>query len=198
MALPTSCWSLLSINAMVAADSLIIPLPCEYFAFESLGEQMKCLQMVKNKFNGNIRIGGILLTMYQAQEESCDKILSDIKKHLKNNLFQTVIPRTRNLREFAIYGRPVLFNDITMSNCDVFLVYPYYTYPKKSPPIGLGYIAAVLERAGYSVNPFLSEKVNLQRFFEDSRRLRSHSVKPCDILLVFDLFVMRPQHYISA
>lgn len=104
--------TLLSINAMVAADSLIIPLPCEYFAFESLGEQMKCLQMIKSKFNGNIRIAGILLTMYEAHEENGDKILSDIKRHLKNKLFQTAIPRTRNLREFAIYGRPVLFNDI--------------------------------------------------------------------------------------
>jgi chromosome partitioning protein len=104
--------TLLSINAMVAADSLIIPLPCEYFAFESLGEHMKCLQMIKSKFNRNIRIGGILLTMYQANEENGGKILSDIKKYLKNKLFQTIIPRTRNLREFAIHGRPVLFNDI--------------------------------------------------------------------------------------
>ena len=104
--------TLLSMNAMVAADLLIIPLPCEYFAIESLGEQMKCLQVIKNKFNGNVRIGGILLTMFQAQEESCDKILSDIKKHLKNKLYETVIPRTRDLREFALHGRPVLFNDI--------------------------------------------------------------------------------------
>lgn len=104
--------TLLSMNAMAAADLLIIPLPCEYLAIESLEEQMKCIQMVKNKFNGNVRIGGILLTMFQAQEESCDKISSDIKKHLKNKLYQTIIPRTRDLREFALHGRPVLFNDI--------------------------------------------------------------------------------------
>ena len=118
---PPPSLSLLSINAMVAADLLIIPLPCEYFAFESLREQMKCLQWIKACLNGNIRIGGILLTMYQPREESCERILSDIKKHLKNKLFQTVIPRTRNLREFALYGRPVLFREINTEGARCYL-----------------------------------------------------------------------------
>lgn len=113
--------TLLSVNAMVAADLLIIPLQCEYFAVECLGEQIKFFQMIKEKLNNNIRIGGILLTMYHHHEESCARILSDIKKHLKNKLFQTVIPRTRNLREFAIHGRPVLWREINSEGARSYL-----------------------------------------------------------------------------
>jgi chromosome partitioning protein len=103
--------SLLTMNAMVAADSLLIPLQCEFFALEGINDLLKTIQIVKRKFKPQLNVGGILLTMFDAGEEACREIVGAARSHLKDLVFRTVIPRNRDLRESAVRGKPILLQN---------------------------------------------------------------------------------------
>ena len=104
---------LLTLNALCAARSLIIPLQTEYYALEGLSQLINTLESVKSNFNKEIELKGILLTMYDKRNKICEMVSNDVKNHFNNKVFKTVIPRNVRVSEAPSYGQPVLMYDIS-------------------------------------------------------------------------------------
>ncbi len=111
---------LLTINALCAAKSLIVPLQTEFYALEGLSQLMKTLELIKNNFNDQISLKGILLTMYDKRNRICEMVSNDVKNHFNNKVFKTVIPRNVRISEAPSYGQPVLMYDITCSGSQAY------------------------------------------------------------------------------
>ena len=104
---------LLTINALCAAKSLIVPLQTEYYALEGLTQLMRTLESIKNNFNNLIELQGILLTMYDKRNKICEMVSNDVKNHFNDKVFKTIIPRNVRISEAPSYGQPVLMYDIS-------------------------------------------------------------------------------------
>jgi chromosome partitioning protein len=102
----------LTVNALVAADFIIIPLQCEYFAMEGLGHLLNTLKLIKSRLNPSLALGGILLTMFDTRNLLCHRVSEDVRKHFGNRVFQTVIPRNVRLSESPSHGLPIILYDI--------------------------------------------------------------------------------------
>ena len=104
---------LLTLNALCAAKSLIVPLQTEFYALEGLTQLMKTLESIKNNFNKKIKLQGILLTMYDKRNKICEMVSNDVKIHFDDKVFKTIIPRNVRISEAPSYGQPVLMYDIS-------------------------------------------------------------------------------------
>ena len=111
---------LLTINALTAADRVIVPLQCEFFALEGLGHLLKTVARIQYKLNPELRIEGVLLTMYDQRNNLSALVARDVKKHLKNKVFETIIPRNVRVSEAPSHGKPILHYD---QNCSGSLAY---------------------------------------------------------------------------
>ena len=105
---------LLTLNALCAVKRLIIPLKKEFYAFEGLNQLLKTLDLVQNNFNKDIKLQGILLTMYDSRNKISEMVSNDVKEHFKDKVFKTIIPRNVRVSEAPSFGQPVLMYDI---NC---------------------------------------------------------------------------------
>lgn len=103
---------LLTINALVASDSVIIPLQCEYYALEGIGQLLKTLRMVRQALNPFLSIEGILLTMFDPRTSISHEVEREVRGHFDKKVFKTVIPRNVRLSEAPSFGKPVLLYDI--------------------------------------------------------------------------------------
>ena len=103
---------LLTINSLVAADKLIIPLQCEYFAMEGLGYLLNTVRIVKAKLNPALSLSGILLTMFDSRNNLSHMVAEDVRKHFGEKVFQTIIPRNVRLSESPSHGLPIILYDI--------------------------------------------------------------------------------------
>ncbi len=103
---------LLTINALVAADEVIIPSQCEFFALEGLSNLLKTISLIKKSLNENLRIMGVLLTMYDKRNKLTEQVELDVRKHLKNKVFKTVVPRNVRLSEAPSHGKPAITYDV--------------------------------------------------------------------------------------
>jgi chromosome partitioning protein len=103
--------SLLTVMALVVAKSLIIPLQAEFFALEGLSQLIKTIERIKIKLNPNLDIRGILLTMFDKRNKLSSEVDAEARKHFKDKVYQTVIPRNVRLSEAPSYGAPVLIYD---------------------------------------------------------------------------------------
>ena len=101
---------LITTNALVASDSIIIPVQCEYFALEGLGKLLNTIKIVQGHLNRNLEIEGILLTMYDGRLRLCNQVVDDVKTHFQDIVFETIIQRTTKLSEAPSFGVPVLFH----------------------------------------------------------------------------------------
>lgn len=104
--------SLLTLNALVAADSLLIPMQCEYYALEGISMLLKTYELIKSSFNPSIEIEGILLTMFDGRNSLANQVSAELKKHFGDKVYQTIIPRNVTLAEAPSHGKPVLLYDI--------------------------------------------------------------------------------------
>jgi chromosome partitioning protein len=111
----------LTINAFTAADSLLIPLQCEFYALESFGQLLKVFKFIKKRLNKNITIEGILLTMFAEHEKVSRRIAEDAKNKFNGMVFKSVIPRNRHLRETACSGKPILLRNISSVGAQSYL-----------------------------------------------------------------------------
>ena len=102
---------LLTINAWVAADSVIIPLQSEYFALEGVSQLMNTIALVRQRLNPTLSIEGVVITMYDGRALISKQIAAEIKKFFKNKLYEIIIPRNIRLAEAPSYGRPILMYD---------------------------------------------------------------------------------------
>ncbi len=102
---------LLTLNALVAADSVMIPVQCEYFALEGLGKLLNTIKMVKSKLNPALDIEGFVLTMYDTRLRLANQVVNEVRGHFPGLVFDTIIQRNTRLSESPSYGRPVILYD---------------------------------------------------------------------------------------
>lgn len=113
--------NLLTLNALAAADSVLVPLQCEYYALEGLADLMDTIQRVRESFNPQLALEGILLTMYDDRTNLSRQVREDIRTHFREYLLNTVIPRSIRLGEAPSFGKPVLLYDIKSKGAEAYL-----------------------------------------------------------------------------
>lgn len=104
---------LITLNALVAADSVIIPIQCEYFALEGLGKLLNTIKSVQKIHNPNLDIEGLLLTMYDSRLRLSNQVVDEVKKHFQDMVFKTIIQRNVRLSEAPSYGESIIAYDAT-------------------------------------------------------------------------------------
>ncbi len=113
--------NLLTVNAMTAADSVLIPLQCEFYAMEGLSQILHTINLVKRGLNPLLQIEGILLTMFDSRGNLGRDVAAEIRTHFPQELFETVVPRNIRLAEAPSHGRPVIYYDITSKGAAAYL-----------------------------------------------------------------------------
>ena len=103
--------NLLTINALVAADSVLVPLQCEFYALEGLSQLMRTIERVQRALNPRLDLQGVLLTMYDQRNNLCDQVARDVRSHFGTRVFDTMIPRNVRIAEAPSHGKPVLIYD---------------------------------------------------------------------------------------
>ena len=98
---------LLTINALTAANSIIIPIQCEYYALEGVGQLMNTVNLIKKQLNKDLYIEGVILTMSDVRTNISNQVVSEVKQYFKDNVYKTVIPRNVKLSEAPSYGMPI-------------------------------------------------------------------------------------------
>ena len=99
---------LLTLNALSAADSIIVPIQCEYYALEGLGQLIETIKLVQNNLNEELEIEGVVLTMYDARTNLSKQVSEEVKNFFENKVYETVIPRNVRLSEAPSFGQPVI------------------------------------------------------------------------------------------
>lgn len=102
---------LVTVNALVAADSVLVPVQCEYFALEGLGKLLHTIKIIQSRLNTALEIEGILLTMYDLRVRLANQVVDEVKNHFEHLVFKTIIPRNVKLSESPSFGLPVIAHD---------------------------------------------------------------------------------------
>lgn len=111
---------LLTINALVAADSVLVPLQCEYFALEGMTRLMKSIERIRRAYNESLDIQGIVLTMHDGRNNLCRSVEADVRAHFGDRVYRTVIPRNVRLSEAPSYGKPALVYDLACAGAQAY------------------------------------------------------------------------------
>ena len=112
---------LITVNALTAADSIIIPVQCEFFALEGLGKLLNTVKIVQTRLNPDLAIEGFLLTMYDARLRLANQVVEEVRRHFSGMVFQTIIQRNIRLSESPSYGKPVVLYDAASAGSNNYL-----------------------------------------------------------------------------
>ena len=112
---------LLTINTLTAADSIIIPIQCEYYAMEGLGQLMSTVSLVQENLNPNLQIEGVLLTMFDGRLNLSRQVSDEVRKHFDSKVYDTVISRNVRLSEAPSFGKPIILYDIMSTGAENYL-----------------------------------------------------------------------------
>ena len=113
--------NLLTINAMAAADSVLVPLQCEFFALEGLSQLLETINEVRSSINPALEIQGIVLTMYDGRNNLANQVVDDVRLHMGEKVYQTVIPRNVRVSEAPSYGKPAILYDLKCTGSQAYL-----------------------------------------------------------------------------
>ena len=102
---------LITVNALTAADSVCVPVQCEFFALEGLGKLLNTIKIVQSRLNTDLRIEGILMTMYDGRLRLCNQVVSEVRRHFEDMVFSTIVHRNARLAEAPSVGKPVILYD---------------------------------------------------------------------------------------
>lgn len=102
---------LITVNALTASDSVIVPVQCEFFALEGLGKLLNTIKIVQNRLNPALQIEGILMTMYDGRLRLCNQVVSEVRRHFEELVFTSIIHRNTRLSEAPSFGKPVILYD---------------------------------------------------------------------------------------
>ncbi len=112
---------LLSLNALTASNSLIIPIQCEYYSLEGVGQLMETFKKVKKTMNSELEIEGVLLNMYDARTNLSIQVVEEVKKYFQNKVYRTVIPRNIRLAEAPSFGQPIMLYDDKSKGSEMYI-----------------------------------------------------------------------------
>lgn len=113
--------NLLTVNAMAAADGILVPLQCEFFALEGLSQLLKTVEQVRASVNPTLEIHGVVLTMFDPRNNLASQVIRDVRQFLGSKVFETVIPRNVRVSEAPSYGKPVLLYDLKCAGSQAYL-----------------------------------------------------------------------------
>jgi chromosome partitioning protein len=113
--------NLLTVNAMAAANAILVPLQCEFFALEGLSQLLKTVEQVKETLNPALSIHGIVLTMHDARNNLSNQVVADVRAHMGKQVYDTIIPRNVRVSEAPSYGKPVLVYDLKCVGSEAYL-----------------------------------------------------------------------------
>ncbi len=112
---------LITVNALTAAEQLIIPMQCEFYSLEGLSHLIKTVKIIQDRLNPNLEIKGILLTMFDKRNRISEQVAREVRKHLKSKVFNTVIPRNVKMCEAPSFGKPAIAYDHTCSGAKSYI-----------------------------------------------------------------------------
>lgn len=113
--------SLLTVNAMTTADSVLVPIQCEYYALEGLSQLIHTVNLVKKRLNPNLEMEGVVFTMYDSRTNLSAQVVENVKSHLNQKVYRTVIPRNIRLAEAPSYGQPINIYDPKSAGAESYL-----------------------------------------------------------------------------
>lgn len=113
--------TLLTINAMVAADAAVVPLVCEFFPLEGLSQLVNTIELVRSKLNPNLELQGVVLTMFDKRNALTEQVAADVRAHFGDKVYQTVIPRNVRLSEAPSHGLPALIYDVKCAGSQAYI-----------------------------------------------------------------------------
>ena len=113
--------NLVTVNAMAAADAILVPLQCEFFALEGLSQLLKTVEQVRATLNPSLTIHGIVLTMFDARNRLCGQVVADVRGFMGDKVYQTIIPRNVRVSEAPSHGKPVLLYDLKCVGSQAYL-----------------------------------------------------------------------------
>jgi len=113
--------NLLTVNAMAAANAILVPLQCEFFALEGLSQLLKTVESVRQQLNPDLTIHGVVLTMYDARNNLSGQVVADVREFMGPKVYDTIIPRNVRVSEAPSYGKPVLVYDLKCSGSEAYL-----------------------------------------------------------------------------
>jgi chromosome partitioning protein len=99
---------MLTLNALTAADTVLVPIQCEYYALEGLSQLVETIRIVRKHLNKNLEVEGVVLTMFDARTNLSIQVVEDVKKYFKNKVYRTIIPRNVKLSEAPSHGLPII------------------------------------------------------------------------------------------
>jgi len=102
---------LITVNALTAADAVVVPVQCEFFALEGLGKLLNTIKIVQSRLNTDLKIEGILMTMYDGRLRLCNQVVSEVRRHFEDMVFNTIVHRNARLAEAPSVGKPVILYD---------------------------------------------------------------------------------------
>lgn len=112
---------LLTLNALTAASTVLVPIQCEYYALEGLGQLMNTINLVQKHLNKNLQVEGVLLTMFDARTNLSIQVVEEVKKFFKNKVYRTIIPRNVRLSEAPSHGKPIIIYDAKSRGSQVYM-----------------------------------------------------------------------------
>ena len=112
--------SLLTLNALTAANSVLIPIQCEYYALEGVGQLVNTVKLIRKKLNPDLSVEGILLTMFDGRTNLCAQVVQEVRTHFREEAFETMIPRNVRLSEAPSYGLPIHLYDARCSGAKAY------------------------------------------------------------------------------
>ncbi|HBH61450.1 MAG TPA: hypothetical protein DDX85_06880, partial [Nitrospiraceae bacterium] len=113
--------SLLTLNALVAADTLLVPMQCEYYALEGISMLLRTFNLIKDSFNPELEIEGILLTMFDGRNTLANQVSEELRRHFGDKVYRTLIPRNVTLAEAPSHGKPVILYDVRSKGAQSYL-----------------------------------------------------------------------------
>jgi chromosome partitioning protein len=129
---------LLTVNALVAADRVLVPLQCEYYALEGLGSLLRTIELVRGKLNRELALDGIVLTMFDARNNLARQVMNDVQSNLPGQVYDTVIPRNVRLSEAPSHGKPAILYDIESKGAQSYLALAGEVLRRHAKPSPLG------------------------------------------------------------
>ncbi len=125
---------LLTLNSLVAADSVLIPLQCEYYALEGLSQLTHTIDLVRQGLNPELKMEGILLTMFDARANIAHQVVEEARGYFKEQVFEVVVPRNVRLSECPSFGKPIILYDIKSKGCESYLALGREILARETPP----------------------------------------------------------------